>query len=107
MAEEPQSQLEDDVVTVVKLPDAPVARPRPDAKRNPPASGRAPAAFGSRAPGNESALVEASGLAPEVIHDGARYAEREVLGEGGMGKIFLCHDERVGRDVAMKVLRTK
>jgi serine/threonine-protein kinase len=101
MAEETQSQLEDDVVTVVKLPEAPIAR------RIAPASGRASTAFGSRAPGDESALVEASGLAPDVIHEGARYAEREVLGEGGMGKIFLCHDERVGRDVAMKVLRTR
>jgi serine/threonine-protein kinase len=109
MAEETQSQLEDDVVTVVKLPEAPVSR---QPRRNPPpASGREPArastAYSSRAPGDESALVEASGLAPDAIHEGARYTEREVLGEGGMGKIFLCHDERVGRDVAMKVLRTK
>jgi serine/threonine-protein kinase len=48
-----------------------------------------------------------TGLPPDAIHEETRYQEREVLGEGGMGRIFLCRDERVGRDVAMKVLRTK
>jgi hypothetical protein len=101
MAEERHSQLEEEVVTVVKLPEA------PSGKRNAASGGRASTAFSSRAAGDESALVEASGLAPDTVHEGARYTEREVLGEGGMGKIFLCHDERVGRNVAMKVLRTR
>jgi eukaryotic-like serine/threonine-protein kinase len=34
-----------------------------------------------------------------------RYEPRELLGEGGMGRVRLCHDRRFGRDVAMKVLR--
>ena len=55
----------------------------------------------------EAADPKISGLPPDAVHDENRYLERELLGEGGMGRIFLCRDERVGRDVAMKVLRTK
>lgn len=35
----------------------------------------------------------------------ARYKVRDRLGEGGMGEVHLCRDRRVGRDVAMKVIR--
>ncbi len=41
------------------------------------------------------------------VEDGfsARYETHEVLGQGGMGEVHLCRDHRVGREVAMKVVR--
>lgn len=38
---------------------------------------------------------------PERIGD---YAVLHLLGEGGMGRVFLCHDEALDRRVAVKVL---
>lgn len=34
-----------------------------------------------------------------------RYERRRLLGEGGMGEVHLCVDRRIGREIAMKVLR--
>src|SRR5690242_20549757 len=36
-----------------------------------------------------------------------RYAVGDVIGRGGMGEVRLAHDERVGREVAIKRLRTE
>lgn len=35
----------------------------------------------------------------------ARYERHEKLGEGGMGEVHVCADARIGREVAMKLVR--
>ena len=36
-----------------------------------------------------------------------RYLTRKLLGRGGMGEVHLCHDDTIGRDVAMKLIRPR
>jgi hypothetical protein len=47
-----------------------------------------------------------SDLRPPTASDGARYRFGEVLGEGGMGEVLLAYDDQIGREVAVKRIRT-
>ncbi len=42
-------------------------------------------------------------LSPDAAND--RYTDNGRLGRGGMGEVRLCHDTRIGREVALKVIR--
>jgi serine/threonine-protein kinase len=44
--------------------------------------------------------------APKDASFGDRYERRSLLGVGGMGEVHLCRDTIIGRDVAIKRLRT-
>ena len=61
----------------------------------------------SRDQDEKPALVDASDLPPEQVQDEDRYSELSLLAEGGMGRIHVTSDQRVGRDVVMKVLRRR
>jgi serine/threonine-protein kinase len=75
------------------VPNAPGAEPRPNPRPAPP-------------PPSEK-VEDSEG---ELGHDEAferRYEMRTKLGEGGMGEVHLCKDRRIGREVALKVIRAE
>jgi serine/threonine-protein kinase len=56
-------------------------------------------------PSRESRTPPARDDLDDTETSGARYEMRDRIGEGGMGEVYLCADHRVGRDIAMKVIR--
>ncbi len=90
---------EDQSGAVPLPPSVPPPPPRPLAA--PRSAAFAPARPEPPAPVNVSSLL------PDAVESSGRYTQGDLLGEGGMGKIHLTSDHRIGRDVAMKVLRSR
>src|SRR5689334_24251231 len=101
MAENRHGDGENDPVTMVK-------QPRPQgASASRLAQAEALPAEPPPPPPVRAQPLDTTGLPAGAVNERDRYIERSVLGEGGMGRIHLCHDSRIGRDVAMKVLRQR
>src|SRR5262245_2045996 len=64
--------------------------------------GRSGASTGSTPP----SLVAAGDMPLDDAGFAERYQERALLGQGGMGEVHSCRDQRIGREVAVKVTRS-
>jgi eukaryotic-like serine/threonine-protein kinase len=49
--------------------------------------------------------VDLTAVRLEELPFDQRYAMRSLLGHGGMGEVLLCSDQRIGREIALKVIR--